>query len=82
MERSGVLPTNQFAPQTLQNVLGSGQETRIVSMDFSAAFDSVAHNLIFYKFCSVGIGGAVLFIRHSFYQIGHITLCWTDFGVI
>ena len=53
MERCGVLPTNQFAyrkglgtcdaflcmSQTLQSALESGQEARIVQIDFSAAFD-------------------------------------------
>ena len=55
MERSGVLPTTQFAYQkclctcdallcvshTLQSALESGQEARIVQIDFSAAFDRV-----------------------------------------
>ena len=57
MERNGVLPTTQFAyrkglgncdvlsclSNTLQSVLDGGQETRIVQIDFSAAFDSVNH---------------------------------------
>ena len=55
MERSGVLPTTQFAywkglgtcdthlfvSRTLQSVLESGQEATIVQVDFSAPFDSV-----------------------------------------
>ena len=54
MERNGVLPTTQFASRkgpgtcdvlwhvshTLQSALESGQEVRIVQIDFSAAFDS------------------------------------------
>ena len=73
MERSGVLPTTQFAYQkglgtcgallhvshTLQSSLENGQEARIVQIDFSAAFDRVTHLGILYKLCSVGIGGSV-----------------------
>ena len=40
--------------------LGSGQEARIVLIDFSAAFDKVDHHCIAYKLCSVGIGVSVL----------------------
>ena len=68
MERSGVLPTTQFAyrkglgtcdallyvSHTLQSALESGQEARIVQIDFSAAFDRVNHLSILYKLCSVG----------------------------
>ena len=57
MERSGVLPITQFAYRkglgtcdallyvfhTLQSELESGQEARIVQIDFSAAFDRVNH---------------------------------------
>ena len=57
IERSGVLPTTQFAyrkglgtcdellcvSRTLQSRLESGQEARIVQIDFSAAFDRVSH---------------------------------------
>ena len=69
MERSGVLPTTEFAygkglgscdallcvSHTLQSALESGQEARIVQIDFSAAFDTVNHLGILYKLCSVGI---------------------------
>ena len=55
MEHCGVLPTTQFAyrkgfrtcdallcvSHTLQSALESGQEARIVQIDFSAAFDRV-----------------------------------------
>ena len=64
---SGVLPTTQFAywkglgtcdallcvSHTLQSVLESGQEARIVHIDFSAAFDKVNHYGILYRLCSV-----------------------------
>ena len=76
MERSGVLPKTQFAylnglgtcdallcvSNTLQSTLESGQEARIVQIDFSTAFDRVNHLGILYKLCSVGIGGSVLSI--------------------
>ena len=66
MESSGVLPTTQFAyrkglgtsdallcvSHTLQSALESGQEVRIVQIDFSAAFDRVNHLGILYKLCS------------------------------
>ena len=80
MECSGVLPTTQFVYQkglgtcdallcvfhTLQSALGSGQEARIIWIDFSAAFDRVNHLCIPYKLCSVGIGGYVLSILTQF----------------
>ena len=80
MECSGVLPTTQFAyrkglrtcdtllcvSHTLQSALVSGQEARIVQIDFSAAFDRVNHLGILYKLCSVGIGGSVLSIFTQF----------------
>ena len=57
MERSGVLPSTQFAyrkglgtcdallcvSHTLQSALESGQEARIVQIDFSAAFERLNH---------------------------------------
>ena len=80
MERNGVLPTTQFAyrkglstyiallcmSHTLQSALESGQEARIVQIDFSAAFDRVHHQGILYSLCSVGILGSVLSILTQF----------------
>ena len=80
MERSGVLPTTQFAyqkglgtcdalqcvPHTLQSAFEKGQEARIVQIDFSAAFDRVNLLGILYKLCSLGIGGSVLSIFTEF----------------
>ena len=80
MECSGVLPTTKFAyrkglgtcdgllcvPHTLQSASESGQEARLVQIDFSAAFDRVNHLGILYKLCSVGIGGSVLSILTQF----------------
>ena len=71
---SGVLPTTQYAYQkglgtcnalfyishTFQSALESGQEARIVQIDFSAAFDRVNHRGILYKLGSVDIGGSLL----------------------
>ena len=51
---------------TLQSALESGQEARIVQIDFSSAFDNVNHLGILYKLCSVGIGGSVLSILTQF----------------
>ena len=90
MKRSGVLPTTQFAywkglgtcdallrvSHTLQSALESGQDARIVQIDFSAAFDRVNHLGILYKLCSVGIGGSVCLYWHSFYQTDHSKLWW------
>ena len=75
-----VLPTTQFAYQkglgtsdtllclshTLQSALESGQEARIVQIDFSAAFDRVYHQGILNWLCPVDIGGSALFILTQF----------------
>ena len=50
----------------LQGALESGQEARIVEIDFSAAFDRVNHKGILYKFCSESIIGSVLYILTQF----------------
>ena len=55
-----------YVSHTLQSALESGQEARIVQIDFSAAFDMVNHLGILYKLCSVGIGGSVLSILTQF----------------
>ena len=51
---------------TLQSALESGQEARIVQIDFSVAFDRINHRGILYKLCSVGIGDSVLSILTQF----------------
>ena len=75
-----MLPTTQFAYQkglgtcdalfrlshTEQSALESGQEARIVQIDFSAAFDRANHQGILYWLCSVIIGGSVLSILTQF----------------
>ena len=68
MESSGMLPTTQLAywkglgtcdallyiSHMLQNALESGQEARIVQIDFTASYERVNH------LGSVDIGGSVL----------------------
>ena len=80
MEYCGVLPTTQFAyrkgmgtcdallcvSHTLQSALESGQEARIVQIDFRAAFDRVNHQGILYRLSSVGIGGSLLSVLTQF----------------
>ena len=80
MEPSGVLPNTQFTyrkglgtcdallcvSHTLQRALGSGQEARIVQIDFRAPFDRINHQGILCKLYSVGIGGFVLSILTQF----------------
>ena len=75
-----MIPTTQFAfrkglgtydallcvSHTLQSALESGQEARIVQIDFSAAFDRVNHQGILYKLSHVGIGGSVLSVLMQF----------------
>ena len=75
-----MLPTTHFAYQkglgtrdallgvsyTLQSTLESGQEARIVEIDFRDAFDRVNHQGILYRLGSVGIGGSVLSILIQF----------------
>ena len=70
MKHNGVLPITYFAYRkslgtcdvllcvscTLQSVLESGQEAKIVQIVFRAAFDRVHHQGILYRLCSVGIG--------------------------
>ena len=67
MKCSGVLPTTQFAYRkglgtcdallcvfhAVQSALESGQEARIMQIDFSTAFDRVNHLGIYCKFSSV-----------------------------
>ena len=88
MESSGVLSTTQFAyrkglgtcdallcvSHTLQSALESGQEARLVQIEFNADFDRVNRQGILYKLCSVSIGGSVFSILIQFLQIDHSTL--------
>ena len=88
MEHSGVLPTTKFANQKSQGtcdallwvshtlqIIESGQEARIMLIDFSAAFDRVKHQGILYKLCSVGIGGFVVVVVVVGQTVGSISKC-------
>ena len=80
IEYCDVLPTTQFVyrkalgicdallcvSHTLQSTLESGQEVRIVQIDFSAAFDRVNHQGILYRLSSVGIGCSMLSVLTQF----------------
>ena len=75
-----MLPTTQFfywkglgtcdallcVSHTLQSACESGQEARILQIDFSASFDRVNRQGILYKLSTVGIGGSVLSVLTQF----------------
>ena len=91
----GVLPTTQFAYRkylgtcdallcvsyTLQSALESGQEARIVWIDFSSAFDYVNYQGIVYKLVLWVLEVLCCLYSHSFYQIDRSMLWWTLVGV-
>ena len=62
--------------KTLPSALESGQEARILQIDFSAAFDRGNHQGILYRLCSVGIGASVLSIQTRFLsnRLQHVML--------
>ena len=90
MECRGVLPTTQFAykkglgscgailgvAHALQSALEAWEKARIVQVDFSATFDSVNHQGILIKLCSVGVGGCVLSVLTQFSLNGYRMLWW------
>ena len=94
MGRSGVLQITRFAyrkglgtcdaqlcmSHTLKILLESWPETRIVQIEFSAAFDMIKDQGMFYKLCYVGIGRSGCLYRHSFYQIDHSALWYNVVG--
>ena len=55
-----------FVSNTLQGAFESGQEARIVQIDFSSAFHRVNHLGILYMLCSMGIGGSVMSMLTQF----------------
>ena len=61
---------------TLQSVLETGQEARIVQIDFSTAFDRVNHQWIVFKLCSVGVGISVLSVLTQFLSN------WSEYVVV
>ena len=50
----------------LQSALDKNYESRVVSLDFSAAFDTVNHKGLIFKLKSVGVGGSILSILSEF----------------
>ena len=50
----------------LQNNLERGHESRVVQIDFSAAFDLVDHRALLYKLKNIGIGGSLLKLLQSY----------------
>ena len=50
----------------VQRALDSGSETRMIGLDFSAAFDRVNHKALIYKLQQLGIGGPFLNILKEF----------------
>ena len=80
LETSGLLPAAQFAyrkglgccdalltvSHLLQKSLDAGCESRVVQLDFSAAFDRVNHAGLIYKLQCVGVGGVLLDVCREF----------------
>ena len=80
MEHSDVLPTTQLdyrkglgtcytilgVSHTQESSLESGQETRIVQIDFRTNFDRVKHQRILYKLSFEDIRGSALFMLAQF----------------
>ena len=62
----GTCDVHLCVSHTMQSALESGQEARIVQIDFSSAIDRVNHQGILYKLSSVGIGGSVLSVLTQF----------------
>ena len=93
VERSGVFTITQFAYRkglgtcdallcvsyTRQSALESGQEARIVQIDFSEAFDTVNYRGILYKLLVFGVLYRLYW--HSSYLIDHSTCWWIAVGV-
>ena len=80
VEDSNVLPDTQFGFRRglgtadalltlihdLQSGLDSRSEARVISLDFSSAFDLVSHDALLFKLGSIGVGGRVLRIIYEF----------------
>ena len=80
LEANAYLPSSQYAyrkklgtcdalldiSSLVQENLDKGFETRIVQIDFSAAFDLVNHRALVYKLKELGIGGNLLNILKDF----------------
>ena len=80
VDSMNILPSTQFGfrkglgttdallvlTQDLQLSLDKGAESRVVSLDFSSAFDLVNHQALLYKLKSVGVGGVVFDVLKEF----------------
>ena len=55
-----------YLTHDLQLTLDKGFETRIVSLEFSSAFESVNHAGLLFKLQSIGVGGVLLSILKQF----------------
>ena len=67
---------------SLQSALESGQEARIVQIDFSAPSDRVNHQGILSRLSSVGIGGSMLSVLTQFLSNGsQYVLVYMDVAV-
>ena len=73
-ERSGSCDALLCVSHTLQSALDRTQEHKIVQIDFSAALDSVNHQGMLYKLCSVGIGGSMFSIL-TLLRLIHLYFC-------
>ena len=80
LESNGLLARSQYAyrkqlgtcdalldlTSCMQDNLDKGFESRLVQIDFSAAFDLVNHKALIYKLQSLGIGGYILELLRDF----------------
>ena len=55
-----------YLVHNIQSNLDTSSETRLVSLDFSSAFDRVNHKALLYKLRAMGIGGLFYFILNEF----------------
>ena len=69
-----------------QSSLDSGREVRLVSLDFSSAFDRVNHKALLYKLRLLGVGGSVLGILSDFLaerkQRVSVDGCFSEFSPV
>ena len=100
IDDSGSLPSNQFGFRRAlgtndalmhivhksQASLDSGHESRLVSLDFSSAFDRVNHKALLYKLRLLGVGGSILGILTDFLsgrrQRVSVDGCFSEFSPV
>ena len=66
--RKGLGTTDALLKLThdLQYSLDKGAESRVISLDFSSAFDLVNHQALLYKLKSMGVGGPIFDVLEEF----------------